>query len=320
MVIADTEISEDKREIDAPKSILKRHRAPSIGKMKKRVHWADQKSVDVPVLVVGTKSWPALSDAQTPKPNNHVQNVAVPAYAFPPGSGPYPNGLNPKPVSLVAAAQVQDPSEHSMEQHQQEKSNTDITELDRAFMKLFLNTDENNLIQAESVPGESHAPKRINRKRVHWAEDGKSVDVPVLVVGTKSWPALSDVQTPKAKNLVDNVSAKGENVAVSVPSVGHIAPRAPSVQKANSSGNFSPMNKMPSPSYQKPGPKRNVRPVAPPPHIAVPAYAFPPGSGPYPNAENPKPVSPVAAGQGFTPPARAIDAKHFPSFPGKISN
>ncbi|RHN54723.1 hypothetical protein MtrunA17_Chr5g0409941 [Medicago truncatula] len=105
MVIADTEISEDKREIDAPKSILKRHRAPSIGKMKKRVHWADQKSVDVPVLVVGTKSWPALSDAQTPKPNNHVQNVAVPAYAFPPGSGPYPNGLNPKPVSLVAAAQ-----------------------------------------------------------------------------------------------------------------------------------------------------------------------------------------------------------------------
>jgi len=90
------------------------------------------------------------------------------------------------------------------------------------------------------------------------------------------------------------------------------------------------MNKMPSPRYQKPGPKRNSKtygtphfpvakkpyhqrpPVAmaPPPHIAVPAYAFPPGSGPYPNGENPKPVSPAAAGQGFTPPAHAIDAKH----------
>jgi len=103
MVIADNEISEDKREISAPKSILKRG-APSFGK-KKRVRWADQKSDDVPVLVVGTKSWPALSDAQTPKPKNHVENVAVPAYAFPPGSGPYLNGENPKPVFPVAARQ-----------------------------------------------------------------------------------------------------------------------------------------------------------------------------------------------------------------------
>jgi la-related protein 1 len=94
------------------------------------------------------------------------------------------------------------------------------------------------------------------------------------------------------------------------------------------------MNKLPSPCYRKPGPKRNntngtlhfpvamrpyhqqppvapnFRPRVPPPHIAVPAYAFPPGSGPYPNGENPKPVSPAAAGQGFTPPAHAIDAKH----------
>jgi len=133
-------------------------------------------------------------------------------------------------INLNKRVSVQDPSEHSMEQHQQEKFDTDITELDRAFVKLIINTNENNLIQAESAPGESHAPKRVNRKRVHWAEDKKSVDVPVLVVGTKSWPALSDVQTPKPKNHVDDVSAKGENVAVSVPSVGHLAPRAPSVQ------------------------------------------------------------------------------------------
>jgi len=108
-------------------------------------------------------------------------------------------------------------------------------------------------------------------------------------------------------------------------------------QKSNGSGNFNPMNKMPTPRYQKPGPKRNsntngaphfpvatmpyhqqppvapyFHPMAPPPHIAIPAYAFPPGSGPYPNGENPlvKPVSPAAAGQGFTPPAHAVDAKH----------
>ena len=92
--------------------------------------------------------------------------------------------------------------------------------------------------------------------------DEKSVDVPVLVIGTESWPALSDTQTPKPKNHVE-----------------HVRPVA-------------------SPRYQKPGSKRHVRPVAPPTHIAVPAYAFPPGSGPYPNGENPKPVSPVAEEQG----------------------
>jgi len=92
MVIADNEVVEDQKEMNAPKSPWKR---PSV----------DGKSVDVPVLVVGTKSWPALSDAQTPKPKNHVENVAVPAYAFPPGSGPYLNGENPKPVFPVAARQ-----------------------------------------------------------------------------------------------------------------------------------------------------------------------------------------------------------------------
>ena len=53
------------------------------------------------------------------------------------------------------------------------------------------------------------------------SDDEKSVDVPVLVVGTKSSPALSDAQTPKPMNHVENVF---------VPSVGQVAPRAPSVQ------------------------------------------------------------------------------------------
>ncbi|XP_024640498.1 uncharacterized protein [Medicago truncatula] len=110
------------------------------------------------------------------------------------------------------------------------------------------------------VPEGSRAPSFGKKKEVHWADE-KSDDVSVLVVGTKSWPALSDAQTPKPKNHVENVRPVA------------------------------------SPRYQKPGPKRNVRSVAPPTHIAVPAYAFPPGSGPYPNGANPKPVSPVAAGQ-----------------------
>jgi len=59
---------------------------------------------------------------------------------------------------------------------------------------------------------------------------------------------------------------------------------------------------MPSPRYRKPGPKRN-RNTNGTPH-------FPVVTMPYPKGENPKPVSPAAAGQGFTPPARAIDAKH----------
>ncbi|PNY11035.1 La-related protein 1-like, partial [Trifolium pratense] len=105
--------------------------------------------------------------------------------------------------------------------------------------------------------------------------------------------------------------------------------------KSNGSGNFNPVHKLPSPRYQKPGPKRNnntngaapvpvamphhhqppihpfFHPMVPPPHIVVPAYAYPPGPGPYPSGDNPlvKPVSP-GAGQGFTPPAHVVDGKN----------
>jgi la-related protein 1 len=192
------------------------------------------------------------------------------------------------------------------------------------------------MVIADNEIGEDQ--KEINAPKSPWKRpslDGKSVDVPVLVVGTKSWPALSDAQTQKPKNHVETVSAKVDDAAVSVPSVGEVAPRPHSVQKSNGSGNFNPVHKLPSPRYQKPGPKRNnntngaapvpvamphhhqppihpfFHPMVPPPHIVVPAYAFPPGPGPYPSGDNPlvKPVSP-AAGQGFTPPAHAVDGKN----------
>ncbi|CAJ2653844.1 unnamed protein product [Trifolium pratense] len=192
------------------------------------------------------------------------------------------------------------------------------------------------MVIADNEIGEDQ--KEINAPKSPWKRpslDGKSVDVPVLMVGTKSWPALSDAQTPKPKNHVETVSSNVEDAAVSVPSVGEVAPRPHSVQKSNGSGNFNPVHKLPSPRYQKPGPKRNnntngaapvpvamphhhqppihpfFHPMVPPPHIVVPAYAYPPGPGPYPSGDNPlvKPVSP-GAGQGFTPPAHVVDGKN----------
>lgn len=103
-------------------------------------------------------------------------------------------------------------------------------------------------------------------------------------------------------------------------------------QKSNGPGNLNPSHKGPPSRYQKPGPKRNgngappfpvvmpyhqppvppfFHPMVPPPHIAVPGYAFPPGPGPFPSVENPlaKPGS-QAPGQAFTPPAHAVEGKN----------
>jgi len=102
-------------------------------------------------------------------------------------------------------------------------------------------------------------------------------------------------------------------------------------QKVNGAGNVNPVHKLPLSRHQKPGAKRNsnggppfpvpipyhqpvppfFHPMVPPPHIAVPGYAFPPGPGPFPGVENPlaKPVSP-APGQAFAPPAHAVDGKN----------
>lgn len=110
-------------------------------------------------------------------------------------------------------------------------------------------------------------------------------------------------------------------------------------QKSNGSGNYNQLNKMSSSRHQKPGSKRNsgvappfpvpmpyhqppVPPVfhamVPPPHIAVPGYAFPPGPGPFSSVENPlvKPA-PQTPRQAFVPPAHAVDAKNVqPSLQG----
>ncbi|KAF7831505.1 la-related protein 1A [Senna tora] len=106
--------------------------------------------------------------------------------------------------------------------------------------------------------------------------------------------------------------------------------QGPVVQKkSNGSGNFNPVHKNSSSRHQKPGSRRNhpsgppfpvpiqapLPPVfhamVPPPHIAVPGYAFPPGPGPFPNVEHPlvKPASQTPR-QAFIPPAHAVDAKN----------
>jgi len=83
-------------------------------------------------------------------------------------------------IDLNGPASIQDPSEHmhSMEQ-QQEKTGTNIIESGRAVAipnsndnnVATLNSDENNLIQAKSVPEESHPPGRVQRKSIHWTDD-----------------------------------------------------------------------------------------------------------------------------------------------------
>lgn len=103
-------------------------------------------------------------------------------------------------------------------------------------------------------------------------------------------------------------------------------------QKSNGSGNLNLSHKLSSTHHQKSGFKRNssqaprfpvptpyhqpsVPPVfhamVPPPHIAVPGYAFPPGPGPFPSVEIPlvKSASQTPR-QAFVPPAHAVDAKN----------
>nr|QSD99808.1 MYB family transcription factor [Melilotus albus] len=75
----------------------------------------------------------------------------------------------PREIDLNERTPIQDSSENSMEQHQ-EKLDTDIIESDRAVASLNSN-DNNNLLEAEAVPEESHEGKRGRRERVHWTED-----------------------------------------------------------------------------------------------------------------------------------------------------
>ncbi|KAL5125649.1 La-related protein 1A [Glycine soja] len=180
------------------------------------------------------------------------------------------------------------------------------------------------MLTADNEIGEDQ--KEIGAPKSPWKTpttvDGKGGGDVSVMMGTESWPRLSDAQRP-LKNL--------ETAAASVSSAGEIASRPSSMQKVNGAGNVNPMHKLPSSRHQKPGAKRNsngappfpipihyhqpvppfFHPMVPPPHIAVPGYAFPPGPGPFPGVENPlaKPVSP-APGQAFAPPAHAVDGKN----------
>ncbi|KAE9614905.1 putative winged helix-turn-helix DNA-binding domain-containing protein [Lupinus albus] len=196
------------------------------------------------------------------------------------------------------------------------------------------------MVTAEKESGEDHNKEMIAPKSP-WKTpmvDGNVADVSVMM-GTESWPALSDAQKPK--NLDIASAAKPEDAAASVISTGEIAPRPSSVQKSNGPENFNQSHKLSSSRHQKPGVKRNLSgpppipvPMAyhqppgppyfhmiPPPHIGVPGYAFLPVPGPFSGVENPamKPV-PQAPRQAFVPPARAVDAKNVqPQFQGDLN-
>lgn len=179
------------------------------------------------------------------------------------------------------------------------------------------------MVTAENEIGEDQ--KEIGAPKSPWKTptvDGKGCGDVSVMMGTESWPALSDAQKPKNPEPA---------TAGSVSNAAEVAPRPPSMQKVHGSGNVNPVHKLPSSRHQKQGAKRNsngappfpvpmpyhqpippfFHAMIPPPHIAVPGYAFPPGPGPYPGIENPlvKPVS-QAPGQGFAPPAHAVDAKN----------
>ncbi|CAL0317559.1 unnamed protein product [Lupinus luteus] len=187
------------------------------------------------------------------------------------------------------------------------------------------------MVIAANETGKDHN-KEVIAPKTPWKTamvDGNGVDVS-LMMGNESWPTLSDAQKPKN---IDNVSAaKHEDAAASVTSARDIAPRSPSLQKSNGSGNSSRSYKLSSPRYQKPGAKRNssgpppfsvqmtrhqppgppyFHDIIPPPHIGVPGYAFPPAPGPFPSIENPamKPA-PQVARPAFVPPAHAVGTKN----------
>ncbi|XP_019461891.1 PREDICTED: la-related protein 1A-like isoform X2 [Lupinus angustifolius] len=187
------------------------------------------------------------------------------------------------------------------------------------------------MVMAKNEIGNDHN-KEVIAPKSPWKTpmvDVNGVDV-YLMTGTESWPTLSDAQKP---TNIDNVlAAKQDAAAASNGDIADIAPRSPSVQKSNGSGNSSQSYKLSSSCYQKPGAKRNssgpppfavkmthhqppgplyFHDIIPLPHIGVPGYAFPRAPGPFPSTENPamKPA-PQVSRQAFVPPAHGVDAKN----------
>ncbi|KAI4308279.1 hypothetical protein L6164_031369 [Bauhinia variegata] len=155
--------------------------------------------------------------------------------------------------------------------------------------------------------------------------DENRTDAPVMM-GTESWPALSDAQRPKSSEI----AGKSEDMVADVPSAGEVATKPTPVQGsvAPRKSNIYPSYKLSSSRHQKPGSKHHsggappfpvplpyhqppVPPVFPVPHFAVPGYAYPPGPGPFPSVENPSvKASSQTSRQAFVPPVHAVDAKN----------
>jgi len=74
----------------------------------------------------------------------------------------------PHHIDLNERTSIHDPSENSMEQQQEKLDDTDVIESGHAVA--ILNSNNNNLVQAESVPEGSREAKRGRRQRVHWTE------------------------------------------------------------------------------------------------------------------------------------------------------
>ncbi|XP_022752836.1 la-related protein 1A isoform X2 [Durio zibethinus] len=174
------------------------------------------------------------------------------------------------------------------------------------------------MVMAENEAGDDH--KEVMSPWKTSVNDGeKAADAPVM--GTQSWPDLGGTQqTP------DNPQAAADGSAPA-PSVEQ---GAAGQQNSNVSGNSNASHKHSSARYQKSGSKRNpnngprfpvplsyyqppMPPVfhamVPPPHFAVPWYAYQSVPGPFPGIE----TQLVKSGsettmQAFGPPVQGIDA------------
>ncbi|XVF05659.1 hypothetical protein REPUB_Repub05bG0191700 [Reevesia pubescens] len=175
------------------------------------------------------------------------------------------------------------------------------------------------MVMAENEAGDDH--KEVKSPWKTPVIDGeKAADAPVM--GTQSWPDLSG--TPQTS---DNPQVAADGSAPSPSPSPSVEQEAVGQQKSIGSGNTNASHKH---FHQKSGSKRNpnagprfpvrfpyyqppmppfFHAVVPPPHIAVPGYAYQPVPGPFPGIE----PQLVKSGSettmhAFGPPVQGIDA------------
>ncbi|XP_059429455.1 la-related protein 1A [Corylus avellana] len=183
--------------------------------------------------------------------------------------------------------------------------------------------------------GDDHGSKEVGGPKSPWKTPvAVDADAPVVIGVKECWPALSDAQRPK---IPDDAALTKPPVASPTPPVlqGSIGQ-----QKSHGSGNHNPSHKHSSLRHQRSGSKRNsngaqpfpvplpyhqplIPPVfhtmVPPPHIAVPGYAYPPCPGPFPSAE----THLVKSGcepppQALVPPGHGIEASRNVQPPPRV--